>query len=467
MAKKKPGKIVRYRKPRNLNVGMIMFGIIFIYILFSVYTYLQKEKVQVYEVVEGAIVDDRTHTGIILRKEETQFSDRPGYLNYYVREGKRASVGTSICSIDETGTLEQVLSEHSEGNINLTEDNLMDIKKQLSVFSLNYKDSQFSSVYDTKYSLDAAVMEYVNFNTLDNLQQVIESMGLNFVQLKAPKAGVVSYAIDSYESLQPQQITEASFDRTNYKKSITRSSELVESGAPVYKLITDDAWSIVFSMTERDVADFGTESSLKVNFPGHSLTTTGTFSMITGSDGKPYGKLDFSKYMVQFVSERFVDFEIQTSKVDGLKIPVSSATTKSFYLLPVDYLAQGGDSSSDGFYKEVYSEAGTSIVFVPATLYNSTEEYYYVDMGEDSQLKAGDYIVKPESQERYQIGTTASLEGVYNINKGYTVFKQIEVLSQNDEFYTVNKGTKYGLSVYDHIVLDASLIEREGVLIYQ
>ena len=38
MAKNK--KIVRYRKPLNINVGMIIFAMIFVYLSFSVYTYL-------------------------------------------------------------------------------------------------------------------------------------------------------------------------------------------------------------------------------------------------------------------------------------------------------------------------------------------------------------------------------------------------------------------------------------------
>lgn len=82
-------------------------------------------------------------------------------------------------------------------------------------------------------------------------------------------------------------------------------------------------------------------------------------------------------------------------------------------------------------------------------------------------IQAGDYLVKPDSTERFQVGITASLQGVYNINKGYTVFKQIEVLAQSDEFYTIKKNMRYGLSVYDHIVLNASVIEKEGAFIYQ
>ena len=58
------------------------------------------------------------------------------------------------------------------------------------------------------------------------------------------------------------------------------------------------------------------------------------------------------------------------------------------------------------------------------------------------------------------------MEGVYNMNKGYTVFKQIAILASNNEYYVVRKNMDYGLSDYDHIVLDASTVE-EGKLIYQ
>lgn len=67
MAKKKNKKIIRYRHPRNINVGMIIFAIIFVYMAFSVYTYMKKDKIQFYEVAEGSIVNDYQHTGMILR----------------------------------------------------------------------------------------------------------------------------------------------------------------------------------------------------------------------------------------------------------------------------------------------------------------------------------------------------------------------------------------------------------------
>ena len=162
--------------------------------------------------------------------------------------------------------------------------------------------------------------------------------------------------------------------------------------------------------------------------------------------------------MVQFASDRYITFEVDSEKADGLKIPVTAVTEKNFYLIPLEYMAQGGDSSDTGFMKEVYSENGTSAEFVPVTIYYANEEYYYIETGDDAPLKAGDYVVKPDSQDRYQIGQTASLQGVYNINKGYADFKQIQILYQNDEYSIVKSNTEYGLNVYDYIALNAEAV---------
>lgn len=463
---KKVKKIIRYRRPLNINVGMIIFTLIFIYMVFSVSAYIRRDKVQFYEVQEGGIVNNKDYTGIILRQEEVRNTDRAGYVNYYVGEGKRASVGTRVYSIDETGNTASLLAEQSGENMTLTPENLSELKKQLTAFSLTYDNNQFRTVYDTKYTLEAEVMEYMNFNALDNLERVGDQAGINFQQVTADQAGIVSYGVDSYEGLQPSAISEAVFDRGNYTKTITKSGKLIEKGAPVYKIITSDLWSVVFPMTEEDQKAYGDKKNLTVEFSGQDLKASGSFSVITGTDGKIFGKLDFDKYMVQFSSDRYVDFEIVSDRQDGLKIPVTAVTKKDFYLVPMDYMTQGGDSTETGFNKEVYSESGTSVVFVPTEIYYSEGDNYYIEMDEADGFKAGDYIVKPNSSDRYQIGASASLQGVYNINKGYAVFKQIDVLASNDEYYTVKKNMTYGLSVYDHIVLNAASV-TEGELIYQ
>ena len=227
MAKKKKSNIVRYRHPRNINIGMMIFAIIFVYLLFSVYTYMKKEKVQFYEVVEGNIVNDRQYTGIILRDERVENTDRAGYINYYIREGKRAAIGTRIYSIDETGNMAELMQENPDANVGLTDANLNDVKRQLSSFSMNYSDRKFESIYDLQYSLEAAVLEYANFNALGNLDSIMQQAGASFVQVTAPVSGVVSYAVDGFEGLTEDQITESTFDRSGYSKAITMAGQLI------------------------------------------------------------------------------------------------------------------------------------------------------------------------------------------------------------------------------------------------
>ncbi len=464
--KKKNKKVIKYRRPLSINIGLIFFAIIFVYMSFYVYTYLKKEKIQFYEVVEGNIVNDREYTGIAIRDENVQYTDRAGYINYYVREGKRAAIGSRIYSIDETGTLAGFLEEHPDSSLTLTDDNVTDIKRQLVSFAEGWDPDEFNDTYNLYTSLEATVLEYANFNTIGSLDSLIESSGWNFWQATSPVSGVVSYSIDGYEGLEPNQVTSATFDTSSYSKAITKAGQLIERNAPVYKLVTSDDWSIVFPMTEEDIDNYGSRSSLHINFSTTDLDADAAFSLITGTDGGTYGRLDLDKYMVQFISDRFIRFEIDTRSITGLKIPVKAVTSKEFYLVPVDYLAHGGDSPDPGFLKEVYTEDGTLIEFVPTTLYYFDGDYYYIDKSESAPIQGGDYLVMPDSSSRFQVGRTDSLLGVYNINKGYAVFKQIDIINSNEEYYTVRKGQDYGLSVYDHIVLNADTV-YEGQLVYQ
>ena len=466
MSKKKNRKIIPYRKPHNINVGMIIFGIIFLYMLFNIFAYFRKDHVQFYEVMEGGIVNNKQCTGLILREEQVRNAQHNGYINYYLREGKRASVGTRIYSLDETGRLNSLLKENGVEDAALPEENLADIKKQLSSYVLSRSDEDFGSIYDTRYSLEAAVMEYSSFSALDQLDKISQDSSLVFEQVRADISGVVSYGIDSYESLQTSDVEADSFNKANYVKNIHKSGDLIESGTPAYKIASSENWSIVFPLSSEDAALYADKTSLTIDFRDYDLTTTAAYSTFTGKDGAAYGKLDMNRYMAQFIMDRFIEFEIQQPQAKGLKIPVTAVTEKNFYMVPKSYAAQGGDSTDIGFNKEVYSADGTSVLFVPLNEDFEDDEFYYIAVDENGDFKSGDYIVRPDSSDRYQIGRTSSLKGVFNINKGYTVFTQVEILDSSSEYYTVKNNVTYGLSVYDHIVLDASSV-GEGQLLYQ
>ena len=463
--KKKNKNIIRLRRQFKPNVGMLIFFLIAVYIIFSISAYLKRDQVKFYEVEEGSIVKENTYSGLILREEEVINAAASGNLNYYIPDGRKAAKGANIYSIDETGSLNRYLSEHPEALNALSDDNVKELRATLANFTNSYSDSNFRALYDVNASLHAQVLEYSNFNTMNAISQQLGELGIVFHSYASDRSGIVSYAVDGMEGLTADTLSAEQFDKSKYTRTLAKSGDMIEAGTPVYKLITSDNWQICFPLDDETSREFADREQLRIRFPDNGISTPADYREVRGADGADYGVLELSRYLVQFISQRYVDFEIVTNDVSGLKIPQKSITTKEFHVIPAKYLVTQ-DDGTQGFEKEVISENGTTTEFVAPELFNADEDYCYIDTAADVPLQAGDYVKDPNSDERYQIGPKKPLEGVYNINKGYAVFKRIETLEKANDYCIVKKGTSYGLSVYDHIVLDAQTV-ADGQLIYR
>lgn len=69
--------VVKYRKPMNFNIGVIIFVIIFIYLVFNVFSYLTETHISVYEVEQGTIAVNNVYNGLILRDEKSSIQIIP------------------------------------------------------------------------------------------------------------------------------------------------------------------------------------------------------------------------------------------------------------------------------------------------------------------------------------------------------------------------------------------------------
>lgn len=463
---KNKNKILKLRKQFRPNVGILFFLIIVVYIVFAFISYQKREKIMVFEVEEGNIVKEHNYTGLIFREETVKQAELTGYVNFYLTDGRKAAKYDKICSIDESGNLRNYIQSNASEFNELSSANLSEIRNYLNGFSRQFDNDTFNMTYDADISLESLVMDFSNRNVLLGMSDKLKAAGISFNEYAANQTGMVSYVIDGYEDLRIEDIEESLLDKTEYKKNIVHSGDHVTKGDDLYKVITSDNWQIAFRLDEKDLADFGDKKSLTVHFTDKNLSTTGDFHSMRGKDGNSYGVLEFSKYLTQFNGERFTSFEIVSNDVSGLKIPEKSITKKDFCIVPKEYLFTN-DKAEQGFYKENLSETGTSTQFIYTDIYNEDEEYCYIECNENTELKPGDYITKPQSADkRYQIGPVKPLEGVYNVNKGYTVFKRIEPLEMANGYCIIKKNTSYGLSVYDHIVLDASTV-YDGQLIFR
>ncbi len=70
----------------------------------------------------------------------------------------------------------------------------------------------------------------------------------------------------------------------------------------------------------------------------------------------------------------------------------------------------------------------------------------------------------PNNPDNYTVGEMKTFVGVYNVNKGYCQFKNTEIIYDSPEYCIVKKDTKYGLAIYDHIVINPELINENDII---
>jgi hypothetical protein len=280
--------------------------------------------------------------------------------------------------------------------------------------------------------------------------------------LVQPKAtGLVAYYIDGYEGLTIDDFSASMMDVTSYTRTNLNLNEQVSASDPVYKLVTDESWNIVIEISESQAEDLADGSTVKIRFCEDDFTTNAKYSILSDS-GKYFLNLKLQTAMVRYINERFIDIELVVNEESGLKIPKSAITSKEFFTVPREAFTQGGDSDDYGLLIETTTDDGDTITFVRPTIYYETDEYYYID---DEDVTLGDVVIYDNSSKKYTIGTnTDSLTGVYNINKGYAVFKQINVMYENEDYVIVEQKTSYGIALYDHIALDGSKLTENQLV---
>lgn len=462
MASGKGSNVTQYPSNlNNINIGMVFFAVMAIYIIISVITYVRKDHMVGYQVKEGSLSSNNIYNAVALRDEQIVSSDTAGYVNYFATEGGRVAVGNLVYTVDESGQLLDYLKSQGSEKVSLSEEDLSELRTQIVNFDSSFDPYNFRPVYDFKVSLDGTVQKLSNNSILNNIQTLNENSGtLKSINYRyAGDTGIVIYNIDGYEDVILQQMTAELMDENSYKKEQLINNNLVKSGDPVYKLCTNEEWSIVINENDPEKVQILEDLEyVKVRFIKNQNESWGKVSTYTNDAGDTFVQLTFTNSMLTFCRDRFLNVELITEDEKGLKIPVSSIVYKNFFLIPKSYIIKNNDGTT-GVLRVKYDEQGNETSeFVAVELYNETETEYYVD---DETLRSGDLLILTDSNNRYTISKSDSLIGVYNINKGYADFRQISILYQNEEYAIVKSNTNYGLNVYDYIVLDSKTVEDD------
>ena len=454
-------KISRIGKPINLNIGLIFFFVILVYLIISVVMYFTSKHIIGYQVKTGSLSVSNIYEGIALRDETVVTAGCAGYVNYFATEGEKVGTGNLVCGIYETGALQDYINQNMDAGTDVLSDrDLSSLKNEMINFSSSFNEKDFSSVYEFKYAIQGDVLKFSNRNLLSSIDD-LRSQSALIKLCNSPASGVVVYSVDGFESKQPVNADKSWFDKEIYEENKKQliNNNIVSIGDPLFKLSDSENWSILIEVDENRAAELVEEKYVKVKFLKNQYESWAKVTEIEGSDDGHYILLSFTNSMITFVMDRFINIELLLDTETGLKVPNTAICDKAFFIVPMDYITKGGDGA-DGILRETYNEEGQMIPeFIPVTIYNIDEENNaYLD---DSILRLGDRIDMPDSAQTFVISKSGTLTGVYNINKGYADFKEIEILNSNEEYSIIRSNTTYGLVAYDYIVLDADSVETD------
>ena len=501
IAKKNNKKIVKYKKYIGINIGTLLFGIVFVYMIVCIVMYLTSTHIAPYEVKKGSLSGNYKYTALALKSETVVEAPESGTVTYYAREGTEIGKNGVICSINESGTAKtsqttttqsaaseqteestavsestadssgetETTAESTDGTENTAKStdtstsgtlSAADAKKLCAAaagYASAFSGQNFQKAYDMKADVESAVLDLYTEDVYGNADE-----GSLFNVCRTDGPGIVVYSVDGFEDVKAEDVTTDMFSMKAYHKENLRLNGTAKSGDPLYKLVTEDNWSLILPIDNKIVSELTDQSSVAIRFLKDGTTADATVSVVQNKNTY-FAKLDMDHSVVRFASDRFLDIELLLNKKSGLKIPKTAIEQRNFYIIPQEYVISNNDDSNEvTVLVETYTNSGKSEQkYKTTTVYEKVDDNYYVDINEFSE---GDYIVRKNSSNKYRIEETASLQGVYNINKGYAVFREVTVIAENEEYCIVADDDTFGLAQYDHIALDADTVSDDQLL---
>lgn len=448
--------INKYKRKREMNIGIFIFAVVFIYLIVTIIMYASHKKISAYEVREGSIIKDYSYNGLVIRDETLVKAEDTGYINYFQNDDSKVKNGINAYAIT-SDKLSYDSSKVTKGTSLSPEDQTALVVKTQN-FNENFSPQKFSSVYTLKNDVTNMLLSASNQTKTAQMDAVIAANGGNAQVYKTPEDGILSLDFDGYETLTADSFKASDFDRSKYKNTSREDNVYVKKGEPAYKLITSENWSVIIPLDRETASQLADVKNIKTRIDKDSETIWGNFSILQ-KDGKYYGKLDYDNSMIRYAQDRFLNIELIREDESGLKIPKSAVVKKDCYVIPSDYLTSGGNGSSSGV---MIQKQGQDPVFQSVEVYDITENGdVYLNTGD---LNEGTVLLKPNSSDTMALSKKKPVKGVYNINKGYAVFKPVRILSASDEYYIVQEGDSYGLFNYDHIVQDGNSVKENEVV---
>ena len=451
--------------------GGFLFFLILIFLLFFMqqcFKILFRKDVASYMIKSGALAVNNSYNAFLIKEELTYDAASSGTIVYLKPEGGHISSGDKVYAICSEETANAVINDPT-----INSENTDSLARQAK----EYSESFTPLAFDTVYGFKEAFCDNATKITVGELTDRLERYAANgsAVSYRVSKeTGYLVYGVDGYENITAENVTPEIVNSYPIEASELSSGSNINMGDMAYKLIVSENWKAAFTVTPDYAALFENGQNVKVRFSKNGEELTGKVTLVPGATEKSdvLMMISFKTSVCNFAADRFADIEIDMQGKGGLKVPNSAIVQKKFFVVPKSYaleseentgetspLTETEDQNMKTFLKKTYMENGEATVLkTQINVYSENDEFFFVKAPE---LNYGDELVPQNSQKTYIVEETGILTGVYNINKGYADFCQIQVIDSNEEYSIVKSNTVYGLREFDYIILNAQAVEDD------
>lgn len=454
--------------------ALIALAICIIYFAVHIFRLNDHRAVSSYQVISGSNSTSNIYSAVILRDETIFLSPMDGYMNYYTKNGERIGANSIVCTMDAKGDFFKKMEEEMKARENneLSEDTLKGFQEVLSRFNQNFDIHDYSELYYGKYDITNDLMDLMNTDIYNLISKNSKGEAV-FDMIKTTTPGIIMFSYDNYTDLKQTEVNDSLFNKSKYELKKIAAGSFVESGTPLYRVVKSDAFSVIFPLQDSDKLQYFLSQKISIIFKEQGVTLEGAYTHFTGADGKSYARVDFSGNGYPFLNTRFVNIQIAESNISGFKIPVGAVTEKEYFAVPKDYV----NTSKATPYLMVYTDTGELSKRQVSIIRSTDDEYIIsvsdVEKGDELYYKPDEDVVPAASdaQEattnlRYRLFNTQKIKGVYNIDRGYTVFKPIEIIyTTGDGYYIIDKDAPFTVKEYERISNNAADYE-EGDFVY-
>lgn len=453
---------IKLKRKFSINIGVIIFLMIFIYVLANVIIYLGKDTLTIYRVPESKISEKFSGTAIAIREETLVESDYDGYVSYYVGAGERVKSGGLVYSVDETGKVNKYVKEMVDKEETLNQLEYSKMEDEIYQYKKEASDVKFGDIYFLKYDLENTASEIGSSILKENMGELQQKLGEKCFQKGYSKSsGVVTYIKDGYEYMTEKLITEKSFDLSKYEQTELKTEGKVKKGDYIYRIVKNNEWQLVIPLSAENYQKMKENKKFDLLIKKDGLFIPSQTINFMQKNGKAYLVVSLTSYMVRYVNDRFLDVEIQLNSEEGLKIPNTALVEKEYYKVPLKFKQNKNNTSSSKFLANpVDSKSKQKTITLSIGM--EDEDYCYIPTNE---VKQGTILALSDNEDTYLLNKKTKLNGVYCVNKGYANFKPVSIKKKNTEYCIVKNNMTGSIAAYDRIVLNSDTI-KENQLIY-